>query len=66
MGCGMSLELAFKHRADMLLHAAQLAAWAANDRLPWGIRYRAAVTGDHCLDIAKEYDAFIRKHFQES
>ena len=47
-------------RAEMLGCAKRMAWVASNASLPWGVRYQAAVTGDHCLDVAKEYEAYIR------
>ena len=52
-------------RAEMLLRASLMAAYAANEALPWGYRYHAAVTGDDCLDVAKEFDAYIKEFCRE-
>jgi hypothetical protein len=53
-------------RAEMLAGARRMAIIAGMEELPWGCRYQAAVTGDHCLDIAKECDAYIKEHLQRS
>ncbi|GAC1572944.1 MAG: hypothetical protein NVS3B5_02130 [Sphingomicrobium sp.] len=47
-------------QAQMMCCAKRMARIAANTSLRWGVRYQAAVTGDHCLDVAKEYEAYIR------
>ena len=61
----MTRQEALQSRGEMLTRARQMAAVAANERFRWGIRYEAAVLGDNCLDLAKEYDAFIRKYCRE-
>ena len=61
----MTRQEALQGRAEMLARARQMAAVTANERFRWGIRYEAAVLGDNCLDLAKEYDAFIRKYCRE-
>ena len=62
----MDLATARRHRAEMLASAKTMAFYAGDTRLPSGYRYEAAVIGDHCLDVAKECDAFIREHLQRS
>jgi hypothetical protein len=62
VGHAMSRPEALAGRAEMLVRARYMASVAADDRLPWGIRYHAAVAGDDCLDIAKMFDAYIREH----
>ena len=48
-------------RQVWLTGARQMALIASLDWLDWGTRYRAAVVGDECLEIAREADAFIRE-----
>jgi len=56
----ISRQEAVAARYEMLEHAARCAKRAADPGLRFGLRYEAAVIGDHCLDVAKEYDAYIR------
>ena len=58
----MTRQEALQGRAEMLARARQMAAIAANERFRWGVRYEAVVLGDHCLDLAREYHAFIREY----
>ena len=48
-------------RQFMMLGARQMALIASLDWLDSGTRYKAAVTGDECLEIARECDAYIRE-----
>lgn len=62
----MGLAEAFESRAELFEHAKTMALIAGDERRPWGERYEAAVTGDHCMDLAKEYDAYIREFRQRA
>lgn len=61
----MTLERAIARRNDMLIEAGNMARLANNRRMPWGHRYRGAVVGDECYELAKYYDALIKKLLAE-
>jgi hypothetical protein len=65
MGAGsrcLTRQEALAYRSEMLVRAKYMACIAADTRLPWGIRYHAAVAGDDCLDVAKMCDDYIKEH----
>jgi hypothetical protein len=62
----MGLAEAVEGRKEMMGHARTMAVIAGDESRRWGDRYEAAVVGDHCLDIAKEYDAYIREFCKRS
>jgi len=62
----MSRREALAGRAEMLMmRARKMAAITADVTQRFGVRYEAAVLGDHCLDLAREYDDYIREHCSE-
>lgn len=57
----MTRDCAFAVRHRMMVEARYYALIASLDWLDWGIRYRASIAGEECLDTAREADAFIRE-----
>lgn len=62
----MTIGEATERRREMLRRAKRWAIIAGNETLRWGVRYEAAVRGDHALDRARDYDRAILRHLQES